>query len=348
MSWLAFFKAAETPAPSGRRLPRRSAIYRHFSRNGQRWLIGLIVVAAAVLGLAVWTMPSPRISVVLNASTETLSFTVVNPDLAAFRVAGMRAVREDDATGECVAGIVAPAVGTTLTYLVARDDRIVIGLAPAPAPGSSARVAQISGKEDLETPLDGYWRLLSDPSCAGDKPRRLPIHGAAEFGREYSVPTATRDPLSGLLISGKLTIYGHSIESLLGFSLPRSWYEWKNIDVPAGSRISAWTDDNEKAGAVWWGVARVDLDKEKETILLNVDASTNARTMRVAIPGVPDQNGRLSFDRFSQMTSDPTIVAIQIYFGFAVVLIQTFVSLWRGIGRFGWRRSVSDDGDGDD
>jgi hypothetical protein len=298
----------------------------------EKCLLAISVPLVVALGILLFRwLPTPSVRLVLHASTEVVRFQVANPDQAAFRVAGMRAFSEDGSTGDCVAGVIQPAIGVTVNYSVTTTGRPVIGLAPSSA-ATTQTVAQYSDDTDQARPLDGFHRIVFDESCAGNSPRRFPIVGNAEFGREYSTPTATQDPMRGALTDAKLTIYGQSLHLSVPF-FTQSIYEWKKIDVPGGARLGAISEADQNAGPIWRGLARFEFDKDNNSASYAIDASTNARGVSLTMPGVPDRDSQIVFGRFSQLTSDPNLIAAQLYLGGLIWLIAKFFEFWSWLGK---------------
>jgi hypothetical protein len=295
-------------------------------------MLALSVPVVIALGaLLYWWLPTPNVRLVLRASTAVVRFQVANPDQAAFRVAGMRAFAEDSGTGDCLAGVIQPAIGATVNYAVTTTGRPVIGLSPS-STATTQTVAQYSDDTDQARPLDGFHRIVFDDSCKGNLPQRFPIVGNAEFGREYSAPTVTQDPMRGALTDAKVTIYGQSLHLSAPF-FNRSIYLWKEIDVPGGSRLGAISDADDGAGPIWRGLARFDFDKDKNSASYSIDASTNARGVRLTMPGAQEQDSQIVFGRFSQLTSDPNLIAAQLYLGGLIWLISQFFGFWNWLGK---------------
>jgi hypothetical protein len=303
-------------------------------------LVALLVPLLIVAGyFFYWWLPTPNVRIVLHASTEVVRFQVANPDLAAFRVAGMRAFAEDSSTGDCVTGVVQPAIGVTVSYAITTTGKPVVGLS-LPVGAATQPVAQYSDSDDRVRPLNGFHRIVADDGCPGNPPQRFPILGNAEFGREYSAPTATADPMQGVLSNAKLTIYGQSLR-FEPLSYP-SIYEWKKIDVPGGARLGAISDTGDGAEPVWRGLARFGFDKDISRASYSIDASTNARGIRLTIPGVEDQDSQIVFDKFSPLTSDPNWIALQLYVGIGIWLIVKFFEFWSWLGKRSALKNATD------
>jgi len=307
----------------------------------ERCLLAFSVPVFIALGFLLYRcLPTPSVRLVLHASTEVVRFQVANPDQAAFRVAGMRAFSEDSGTGDCVTGVIQPAIGVTVNYSITTTGRPAIGLSPSPT-GTTQTVAQYSDDTDQARPLDGFHRIVFDESCKGNSPQRFPIVGNAEFGREYSAPTATQDPMRGALTDARLTIYGQSLHLSVPF-FTQSIYEWKKIDVPGGSRLGAISDADDGAGPIWRGLAQFEFDKDKNSASYSIDASTNARGVRLTMPGVPDRDSQIVFGRFSQLTSDPNLIAAQLYLGGLIWLIVKFFEFWNWLGKRSALKNATD------
>lgn len=327
------------PVRWARTQPRLIAIHAALTAHPNCFLalvLPLLIVAGCLFYR--W-LPTPNVRIVLHASTEVVRFQVVNPDLAAFRVAGMRAFAEDSGTGDCVAGVVQPAIGVTVNYATTTTGRPVIALSP-PAGATAQPVGQYSDGDDHVRPLDGFHRIVADDGCPGSLPQRFPILGNAEFGREYAAPTATSDPMRGVLTDAKLTIYGQSLR-FEPLSYP-SIYEWKKIDVPGGARLGAISDAEQGAKPAWRGLAQFGFDKDTNRASYTVDASINARGIRLTIPGVEDQDSQIVFDKFSPLTSDPNWIALQLYAGVGIWLIVKFFGFWSWLGKRNALKNATD------
>lgn len=299
-----------------------------------------------VVALGVWlylATPTPTVRIVLHATAEAVVFKVANPDQAAFRVAGMRALAEASGAGDCLIGVIQPADDVTVQYALTSSGKPTIRLSPPstrPAqPGSTEKtppVARYTDKNDQTRPLDGLHHIVPDETCEGSLPQRFPILGTAEFGREYAMPTATLDPLLGVLTDARLTFYAKSPPL---FFYP-SIYEWKKLEVPSGSRVGAIADADDRSAPVWRGLARFDRDKERAGYI--IDASITARGIRLTIPGMGDQDSQIVFDKFSPLTSDPNWIALQLYGGFGIWLIVKFFELWRWFGKRNASKNATD------
>jgi hypothetical protein len=51
------------------------------------------------------------------------------------------------------------------------------------------------------------------------------------------------------------------------------------------------------------------------------------------MPGAQEQDSQIVFGRFSQLTSDPNLIAAQLYFGGLIWLIAQFFGFWNWLGK---------------
>lgn len=321
-------------------MPARSSIlspsrWPSWLRSKPAAVLGIIVPLALGYALFLWSLPPQKLFSVLTADTETVIFAVVNPDQAAFRIAGARLRRIDGAEPRCVEGIVTPSQDARVQYRRAEAEGI--GIAIDPAPGAlKAPTASLRADDSAPDLIEGPLILFADGTCSGRFPTRLPIWGSAQFGSELRV-SAEGEAGRGMLFKGKLAIYGHAHERLLFLRMAPGLYPVSSIDLPAGARVTVLGADEKEAPVPWWGVARV----QAEATGFLVEASTEARSIALFMPG-PGVTP-VNLGGFAQLIKDPNVIQIQIVIAALIVIVQASGSLIR-LGtnveefRRSWRR----------
>jgi len=308
-------------------------------RGSSRWLrLGafLLLVVAIMLLAAIYTLPDPVVRSVLRAETEFLRVTVANPAVAGFRVGRMRAIPDAAGTGPCIAGLLTPAAGMEVSLLRVGTGSLVIRLGlpettavePDDAATPELMVGTITSADDVPAALRGPHRFVDDAACPQAPTARLAIHGDAEFGREMGLARPTREVAEGYLSEGSLSIFVHSVDSLLGiFRLPSRIYQVQQIAVPAGARLSAMQGPRQPGNPVWWGIARVDPARAG----MSIEASTQARNIRLVVPGSESGGSTFRIGDFFHLAEDPNV--FWIYTILSAILAMVIATSTEWIGR---------------
>jgi hypothetical protein len=298
-------------------------------------LAGFLILCGLYV-LFVWTLPLPRIFVVLAAKSESLAYRVINSDFAAMHIVGMKAASVDGAINHCLDAIVTPTLGTRVEYRRGDDDTFVITLDPAEPNAISASLPEGTSAAKLRE-LKGSVVFTASKACGDTTPKRLPIWGLAEFGEEMHPPGLTGDIAPGLLTEGTLSVYGHAHDRLLGFKFPSIVYLVTSFDLPAGAVLAAKEPDGRLSASPWTGIARVLSDETG----FDVAATTEARTVSMTSARI-EGDGRESAQRvdlgdFSQFMNDPNLIQIQVLGGIFLFLLQGFAGMSGFFARH-WRQ----------
>jgi hypothetical protein len=292
-----------------------------------------LLLLTGMYALFLWTLPPPIVSVVLSAKSESLAYRVINSDMAALHIFGMKGASFDGSLTGCVDAVVTPAVGTRVEYRRGSDEQFSITLDAADGKAVTAYLRG-SGKNRS---LSGSLVFSSAKLCGDAAPKRLPIWGPTEFGEEMHPPDASGEMAPGLLTQGTLSIYGRAHERLLGFRFPALVYLVTSFDLPAGSVLSSRNAEGKLSDSPWTGVARV---VEDETGF-DIAASTDARTVSVASAGVSDGKSagqRIELGDYSQFMNDPNVIQIQVVGGIFLFLLQGLSGFSGLINQHLWRR----------
>jgi hypothetical protein len=295
----------------------------------------MLLVMIVILGLTAYFLfrvvrIEPKMLSILSAETEVVSHRVWNPAMSAFRVQGMSLVQADDGDRTCVEGLLTPPVGMTLSYIVNRPTAdggglAVVGTAPAEGgaqPGWTGHLRAGNGTA-LAVPAD--FILVEDRRCSGPAPDRLPIWGAIEVGDEIAAATDAGEQ-QRLLLSGALSFYGRAtteipiLSSLISFE--PVLYPVSDVKIPFGSRLLGGQAD---PNSPWRGIARYDPGGR-----LALEVSTEARDISIFAPGTSRVAETIVPSALAQLTSDPNLIAFQIYFA-AAAFFAGMLSIMTGM-----------------
>jgi hypothetical protein len=197
-------------------------------------------------------IPPARISVVLSARSEFVRVLAINPEFAAFRVAGMKALTGDESLNGCIDAIVTPQAGARVEYRRG-DDKYFRIKVEGPSSGGPAFLLRTTSAEPRELFQSVVFEAADD--CAGDLPNRLPIWGPAQFGDILRPPGIKGGITPGMLYDGKLSVYARAHDHLIGISFPPSIYLVNSFELPTGSVISASGFD---PNSTWIGSIRIE------------------------------------------------------------------------------------------
>jgi hypothetical protein len=281
--------------------------------------VAALLIVSGLYALFLWTLPPPAVSVVLTAKTESLAYRVINSDMAAIHISGMKGASLDGLISGCVDAVLTPTVGTRVEYRRGNADQFSITLDPAE--GNAVAAYLHNGNSAKNRSVSGSLVFSIAKACGETTPIRLPIWGPTEFGEVMHPPDASGEMAPGLLTQGTLSIYGRAHERLLGLKFPALVYLVTSFDLPAGSVLSNKGNDGKLGESPWTGVARV-IDDESG---FDIAASTDARTVSVTSAGVSDgaQAGqRIELGDYSQFMNDPNVIQIQVLGGIFLFLLQ--------------------------
>lgn len=317
------------PARAWRFLRRRlRPVLRWLAPRG--WPVAAIAIGLAYVVLSI-TLPPPATVSVIDAESESLRFDVMNPDLAAFRLGGMRLIDPDaDDDPACIAGLLVPALDARVTYRL-EEIGLVVGVRGT---GPSAGRIEREGPP-LALPAEAW--LVPDAACPGHFPRRLPVVGPTVLGEELRPESL--DPAGGArpLVSGTIAVYGRAIEVDIGiYSAEATLYPVSEIELPGGSRLFAGPADGRPPP--WHGfVTPGACDPDGTCAAFAVQVSTGATTLHLVRPGVEVKPEVIAISTFARLFSDPSIVFLWVLVGVLSLIIQTmgdasdlFAKLGRG------------------
>jgi hypothetical protein len=297
----------------------------------------LSVSLIAFLGLAyltfILTLPPPDIWVTLAGSSESLSFTVFNPEMAAFRANGMRAVAIDSDFNACVDAVVVPKSGSRIEYRRGDNSYFRITLDPPPTETSAATIKSLVQAATTAAPA-GSLILSADPTCPGTPSVRLPIWGRASFGEESRPIGPSGDIVPGIMTNAKLSVFARSHSRLLGLAFPSVVYPVTSFEIPAGSVLELPKSDKQSSVLeIWDGLAIVD----KLRSGFQIEATTLSRQLAMRQPRALSLNGQreeqLDLGKFAQFLSDPNVIQVQVVAGVFLFLAQSLFSILGFFGR---------------
>ena len=268
-------------------------------------LLGFLGVGYLVFIL---TLPRPDTWVTLTTNSESISFTVTNPDMAAFRANGMRAVSIEGSLDDCIDAFVLPKKGARVEYRRGDDGYFRITIDPS-RPGDPAASLRSLKKDNPIPPPSGSLILTASLACPGSPPVRLPIWGIASFGEEPRPVGPSGEIAPGIMIEAKLSVFARSHARLLGIGFPSVVYPVTSFELPAGSVLGFPGPIDDASGLPEWnGLAF--LDKQKRGF--QIEATTRSPQVRLRSPGERAVDGREQLDlaKYAQFLSDPNVIEI--------------------------------------
>jgi hypothetical protein len=324
---------SDLPAPEDKKPPPllRLALW--------RWLVLIAFVSAYIL-FAIRLPAAPTISVV-SAVTEQVSFTVQSPEMARLRLPAFSARTEISAApvvrraqpgaasaagvqaqkALCPGGILEPSIGTRIIYRRIGEGpmRIILDRADDKPVGEFKGQAQPVPRELQRA----SWLVLEADGCDGTAAERFPIHGVAEVGDELRPETQITEPSSAPLIEGSVQVFGRTIDILsFGRDKRSRLYDVAELTIPPGSRVAEAPRPREgsatpaRPSAPWSGFALLD------DSALQVELTTEAKTLAIYRPGGGIEPEVLSVDLFAQLTNDPNIIWLQAAGASLLIVVQ--------------------------
>jgi hypothetical protein len=289
-----------------------------FSRNAWFYLLTLsrgkrVLLFCGLYLLLLWALPDPDTFVVLEARSESVEFKVANPLQAAFNVAGVTLLPEDEGEERaCLRGLVQPPAQARVRYLRRGDGAVITTVEPTH--GQLSRINTPDGTFELS----GAFALLPQGGCAQPTTGRFPVWGPVEIGEQLRAAATVGEEPPYVLLSGTLTVYGRSFS--LPLLRPRSGlYHVSTIALPGGARLL--TDSSVPDGRdQWWGMALADGEDG-----LRVTLSTEASRVQLFPPGARATPDVVEVGLFAQATGDPAVVTLQALF-LALFAIYQFAS----------------------
>jgi hypothetical protein len=274
-----------------------------FLREGWLYLLALskgkrILLFCGLYLLLLWALPEPDTFVVLEARSESVEYRVSNPSQAAFNIAGVTLLAEDEGEERaCLRGLVQPPLQARVRYLRRGDGAVITSIEPV-----HAQPSRIS-TPDTTFALGGDIALLPQADCEHPTTARFPVWGPVEIGEQLRAATLGAEP-PYILLAGTVTVYGRSLS--LPLLSPRSGlYHVSTMDLPAGARLL--TDASVPDGRdQWWGMVLADGERGLRTTL-----STEAARVLLFPPGSRARPDVIEVGLFAQATGDPAIVALQ-------------------------------------
>jgi hypothetical protein len=294
--------------------------------------LGLLGFLAIGYLAFILTLPPPDIWATLVGASESLSFTTVNPDMAAFHANGMRAVAIDGGFDACVDALIVPRTGARIEYRHGDNGFFRITLDPPASGGPAASIRDLGQGAPTVAPA-GSLILSATSDCSGAPPLRLPIWGAASFGEETRPVGPSGEIAPGVMIEAKLSVFARSHARLLGVGFPAVVYPVTSFELPAGSVLEL-PETARQAGDIdmWTGLAFVD----KQKAAFQIEATTRTHEVILKSPRAlalsAHGSERLDLGKYAQFLSDPNVIQIQVVVGVFLFLAQSMLSI---VGFFG-------------
>lgn len=282
----------------------------------------ILTFAGILYGFFLWTLPLPRFWVSLTATSEAVRFRVINPDLALIHVSGMEAFPSEAKPTGCIAGVLAPPLGSIVEYRRGGDDYYRVVVSPPSASPKSPGVRFEPSSQNAKTIEWAGSVMLKAKSDCGAPPKRLPIWGVATYGDRIGAPSRSGEIVPGLLSDGTIEVYAHAQEWLLGLKFPPSIFSVQTFDLPPGAVLT----HPPGAEVIWIGAATSNRD---DGLGFSIRASTSSQNVALQLPnspiGVPAQ--KISLGEYAQYLNDPNIVQIQFFFAVFIFLLQAVISV---------------------
>jgi hypothetical protein len=283
---------------------------------------GLFVAGVVLYTGFVLTLPAPNLWVGFRATSESLSFRVINPEMAAFRISGMRGTSVDGRFSACVDAMITPKAGARMSYRRGDEKYYQITI---DAPESGAETLTIRDRGKPASVLRGNVIFAAAEECSGSVPKRLPVWGPAEFGEEVRPANVFGIIVPGSLIEGTIEVFAHAQDRLLGLSFPSVVYSVTTFNVPPGSVLT--TPDGVSDETTWTGFVRL----PQEGFGVEVQASSNTRAVTIrstrAFSDSASSSRRIDLGQFAQVLNDPNIIQLQFFVGALMLLIQALASV---------------------
>ncbi|GAB7080503.1 hypothetical protein [Megalodesulfovibrio paquesii] len=291
---------------------------------GARQLLWSGVFAVAVV-IAINFIPSNKPYVVIDATSEMLTYRVRRPGIAAFPLVDAR-LRGEFATcawptmplpAETVTGSVEPAAGSVVRYRFT-PDRIAIDV-----DGGNRTAGTITLVNGTSYQLPS--RIAAVLATQGKALRPLPVAGPAEIGREFGSGTSA----GGLAGKGSDFMYGGSIK-VYGFALfpPFSgalYSSGADFALPAGGRLTSGDDFNplspQSTAAPWFGIAE---PVEKG---FRISATTVSSDVRMYRPGATGEVETFALSLLTRIFYDPSLAVVTLFLSTFAFLIQPLKTL---------------------
>ncbi|NVN88270.1 MAG: hypothetical protein HXX15_19495 [Rhodopseudomonas sp.] len=300
------------------------------------------IVAGCIVVL--YFMPSVPSIAVLTATVESMSFTVVVPEMARLQLhgyalsyeaattdlgfgSGERIIKSKTTTRAlCLEGLVTPEPGTKITYErfgadpvaveLRRDDGNPVGKFEV-TKGAVPEALQKASWVRLVAPKSSDDDSKPAAACAGTPVTRLPVYGFADIGSEIRPLNQGERPSFGTLLDGTIDIFARTIQIPFLNTEPRIYpANTTSITVPPGSRVTLGGPVERRKP--WVGFAMPDA---ANSFGLDVRLTTEAKSIALVRPGVGLEPEILAVGLFTQLTNDPTLMTAQVI---AAVLFSVF------------------------
>lgn len=300
----------------------------------RRWRFALIwitlgLVALAVLLSALWQTPSTLVSASLH--TESVSFRVTSPE--SVRIVFPKALRLDKDSKTCLENLlVEPALGASIRYTRPVHQPLEVSVS-----GSVTLTYAAKGKELTEKVRDVTIEVHDATGCADQRVQRLPVQGDRAIFGAHALDLTSAHDASLRMLSGRLTVYGRALSTVLGIPLSASsgrnaLYVAGEIPLPGGAvieepEVAKVPEPTQRGSAMWSGFADVDFTNEGSAAI-SVEASTNAGAVSIFLPtpnlgqaARSDDPETVSLSLMARLTGDPHLLLVYGLLGMLGLLL---------------------------
>lgn len=295
-------------------------------RPAQRLLL-ISTVLSLLLVFITNYLPSQQPYIVIDATTEILTYRVRRPEIAAIPLfnATLRGAFDNcpwptlSESNLPATGILKPVRGSIVKYRFT-PERIAIEIE-----GGDHSAASIT------LPNGTFYNLPSRVVAiidTGPRVRPLPIAGPAEIGREFgglSVRAGHPPRSNDFMYGGTVKVFGYALLPPFKGSLYSSGSEFS---LPAGGRLTS--DDNfdpfetQTTAAPWFGIAEL-IEKG-----FKVSATTVSADLRMYRPGATGETERFALGALTRVFNDPSMAVITIFictFSFIITPLEILIGV---------------------
>ena len=287
-------------------------------------VLSILAVTTVAYAIFLLTLPRPTIWASLKATSESIAFRAVNPELAVFHISGVRAFTHDNSLTGCVNGVIIPKAGARIEYRKGEGgfSRVVID------PPKNEEVSFTFRSFEPELVIKGVVGsvvFIADGACPGKAASRLPIWGPAEFGELVRSADETGASKPGMLVKATIEVYAYSQERLLGIRFPASIYPVTSFEVPAGAVLTSLVGLN--SNDIWSGVAVASNDNQGFSVIASSQGHDIALYTPLPAVGGRTRPQKIELDDYALFLKDPNIIQLQFLIAAFLFLFNSIVSI---------------------
>lgn len=294
--------------------------------------ISLIVTLAFIS--FVYFCPTKPPFVFIEAETETLSYYVIRPQVAAVPLVDAKIIGlpltncgKLSESQTSITALLQPAIHTIVRYRHS-GKKISIQLSNK----NSVGAIHFADETICALPANGITFVIATPSHespAGPAVRPLPIAGPGEIGVEQGAPSITNieHRIFNTMKTGSLRVYGRTaFPPNRGALYPA---EDAEFPLPAGGRLDSgedFTSGNISNVAAWYGIAHIGENA------FQVSVTTESKDLRLFRPGSSGDSERFAVSLFGRLFNDPSVAVISlavVVFSIVMQVISGWIGIWR-------------------